>query len=453
MRAFIAILLGLALALPVLGAPPARLKPGDTVAVRVAGTEEFDGEYVVMSDGAIAGVGFGRIVVGGRTLEEAKGLIVRELRRTLREPAVSVFVKQQRQEKVFVSTPGGGPGGGALDFVPGMDLRQVVAAMPAPSEPDLFEVHLFRPGATATVVGLAALLDARAARGNAALQPNDVIVIMVRPSVRVWVTGAVRQPGEYLLPVGADPYQAVARAGGLTELAEREPEVTLGVRGLDGSSTSLPVLRDPAQSPAELRSGDTVVVALPETMRVTVAGEVREPGQFVMRSNSTLAAAVARALGPTESGTLENVLVMRGGEAIQASATADAAPFPLLPGDLVVVRRNERAVVVLGEAREPGPVRLTDGRAYRLADVVAEAGGLTAQGSLVRVYLGRKGPDGRLEVRAYRLDRFLKDGTMADNPEVFAGDVVLIGQPRGVTLAAATQILSGAMLIQTLLRR
>lgn len=450
MRATLAILLALLLAIPVVAAPPAKLKAGDTVVVRVAGIKDYDGEYVVMTDGAVAGVGFGRVVVGGLTLDQTRALIVKQMRRVLRDPDVSVFVKEQRPEKVYVSTPGlaGAGTGGALDFLPGMDLRQVVASTPTPEEPDLFEVHLFRPGATPRVTPLVELLDGRANQGNLKLEPNDVVAILMRPTVRVWVAGAVAKPGEYLLPAGADAAQAVAKAGGVTEAAQKDPETAVTVR----PPGSLAGRGEPAGD-KPLRAGDTVLVSLPEMMRVTVSGEVREPGEFIVRGNTTVAGAIARAMGLSEQGTLERVLVMRAGQAIVVDATPEAPEFALEPGDLVAVRRNDRIVLVLGDARDPGPVRLQDGRKYRLADVVAAAKGATDRGSLVRVYLGRPGPDGKLAVREVRLDRFLKDGTIEDNPEVWPGDVVMVGQPRGVNFSSLTQALSGALLLDTLLRR
>jgi protein involved in polysaccharide export with SLBB domain len=106
--------------------------------------------------------------------------------------------------------------------------------------------------------------------------------------------------------------------------------------------------------------------------------------------------------------------------------------------------------VVLGKVNKAGDVRMEDNREYRLADAVAAAGGVAPNGSTMRVYLARRTESGRVEVVEYRLEAFLKDGNMEQNPIVQEGDVVVVGEPKGLTAGAAIQVISAASILRTI---
>jgi hypothetical protein len=50
----------------------------------------------------------------------------------------------------------------------------------------------------------------------------------------------------------------------------------------------------------------------------------------------------------------------------------------------------------------------------------------------------------------YRLEAFLKDGNMEQNPIVQEGDVVVVGEPKGLTAGAAIQVISAASILRTI---
>ena len=156
-------------------------------------------------------------------------------------------------------------------------------------------------------------------------------------------------------------------------------------------------------------------------------------------------------------GTLANVLVLRKGEMYQVDITppADGKPLPafnLDAGDLVYVQRNVRAFVVVGEVAKPGRIFMKDGKSYRLSDALAEAGGLSTRGTLRRVFVSHPDATGKITVTGYNLDEYLKDGKLLSNPVIEPGCCILFGQPKGFTLASATQVLSGALLFESLSR-
>lgn len=99
----------------------------------------------------------------------------------------------------------------------------------------------------------------------------------------------------------------------------------------------------------------TVFVKQAVARRITVDGEVREPGLFPFAGRIGLIQAVAMAKGPTRAASLGQVVVVRQVQGERQAAMFDlgairkgAAPDPeILPGDLVIVGLS-RAKAILG---------------------------------------------------------------------------------------------------------
>lgn len=127
------------------------------------------------------------------------------------------------------------------------------------------------------------------------------------PARVVQISGDVRYPGEYPLSDGMDVQTLITAAGGLTESAEsREAEITRfevdGTEGRIANHFSINLLASGAGGLGErLNVADTVVIRrLPnwtEIETVTVGGEVRSPGSYVIRKDETISQLVARAGG------------------------------------------------------------------------------------------------------------------------------------------------------------
>jgi len=448
-----------------------RLKPGDVITVTVVGAPTYSGDYTVLTDGSIVGKGFARLEVAGLTLEQGRRLLTTRLQKWIKDPTVYVQMRAERPQFVFVIgtdlKPAAGsdvqPIPGAIPYVPGMTLRQILALASLPAEPDLLTLRLFRRGESAKEFDAVAASTSQV--GSYPIQPDDVLNIMLKPYVRVWVTGSVAKPGQYRVNLPADPYTAIASAGGLAMAggtsassqvpADQDVSIVL-IRG--GKEQRLPARQDVSATPIQLEAGDTIVVQPKRSQRVTVTGEVEQPGEYVLRGEGTLNAAVALAGGQRPTATLTNVVVLRKGEVFQINASqlqegAKPFPFAVEDGDLIIVRKNEATVIVLGEVKNPGRLLLPDNKTYRATEALALSGGLAEKGTLRRVYLARANWDGRLVVSQFNLDEFVKDGNLEANPILQPGDVLLFGQPKGIALSNLSQVISGALLVESLLRR
>ena len=432
---------------------PLRLKRGDTVAV----TSEYGGEFRIMPDGAIYGRGFGRVVLEGQTWNEAEATLKKSLHKFVKEDEVHLILKDIRRDVVYVVGMSGGHGSPELQ--PDMRLKQLLSSSSFDENLDQVQVQVFRNGKKINDVIVSELLKGDKPDSDILLQPDDVITMTPIPFIRIWVTGLVGRTGQMKIPAGIDPYKAIAQAGGIRSgdvETDRtlQDEVHLFVRR-GPQNIELPIRQDIAKAPFQLESGDTIDVVAPETRRITIGGEVAKPGEITMRGDHSLLGAITQIGGAGPNGTLTNVLVLRHGDLfkVDASGPANGKPatnFSLESGDLVYVQRNERTYLILGEIAKPGKIQMKDGKTYHLADVLADADGLTGRGTMRRVTIARPDETGKINVQTFNIDEFLKDGKLASNPEILPGDCILFGEPKGLTFGSAMQALSGAILVQSI---
>jgi protein involved in polysaccharide export with SLBB domain len=436
---------------PVVQVSVAKIQVGDKLRVVVAEDELYNGEYTVLDDGSVTGVGFGRLVLAGKTVDEARVAIRNGLKSVFKTPTVSLVVLEQKKKFVFVtSLVGNAPG--PIEFEPGFDIRRVITGITLPVQTDEVEVRLFRDGKEAGSDRLDHVLQGVGEFGGQKLKPNDVVTLVEIIKHRIYVGGEVKSPGEQRVPEGTDALQALALAGGTTLNATGEVSYKIQVRrGINVFDVST----DPIAPRFTLQPGDTVLVTTPQQIQVSVGGDVRSPGQWTVREGTDVLAAIQRAGGLSVEGTLQDVLVIRGSESyildlISVRKGNNPEPFPVKDGDLVFVRRNEKRLIVLGFVKSPKTIRMEESREYKLADAVSEAGGPDARGTYHRVYVGRRDDTGKVQVTEYKLAAFLKDGDLTQNPTLMPGDLVMVGEVKGMTLAQASSVLSNALLLDRL---
>ncbi len=267
-------------------------------------------------------------------------------------------------------------------------------------------ITLVRRGKTSELNLQEALVSPEA---NIRLENNDLISVETIPALQVTVTGPfIKNAGNFQLAPDSGVAQAIAQAGGLTVPAE---QVVAGVRR---GAKFIPVdlMRagvDPSKD-IPLQSGDLVVVNEPDIIRVQVTGTVTRPGELRLPPRVSLREAIARAGGLGIKPEEARISVLRTpvansnttGEIVaaprQTSLQVDAVALfsqndlrqnvVLQEGDLVSVTQVQNAVVIVtGEVKTPGPYTIKEGEG--LAELIARAGGQTAEASLSRVVLKR----------------------------------------------------------------
>ncbi|MBI3948210.1 MAG: SLBB domain-containing protein [Armatimonadetes bacterium] len=268
----------------------------------------------------------------------------------------------------------------------------------------------------------------------------------------VYIRGEVKMPGAFPWQKGITVREAIQRAGGFTEAANRSRalltragrEIVLSREDLAGPEPREPLTLEP----------DDVIYV--DRGGIRVEGEVRSPGDYGPEHARVREALIA-AGGPTPMADLEAVYIARGGQVIRvdghrALAGGAGAPNPdLEPGDVIHVPRAEQRVTITGEVRTPGAYTLAPGTLERLADLIAAAGGPTAWARASRVALHRPARAGeKPRVQIINLEDPGLDEVQR-NPVLQAGDHVVVPARRtgrGFSIQDAYQV---GILIATIL--
>ena len=237
---------------------------------------------------------------------------------------------------------------------------------------------------------------------------------------RVTIEGAVFRPGAYELEQGLTLSQLVRKAEGLKEDAFRQrayitrlkPDnqtelISIDLAGiLNGSVKDISLLREDIVSVSS-------IFDLKEEYKVSIDGEVREPGTFEYAEKMTLEELVLKAGGFTEAATAQRVEISRrvknsnltAADAITAQVfqididknlNFSKPKFELQPFDIISVRSSigyevQRQVKVEGEVLYPGMYTIIS-KDERVSDLLRRAGGLTALGYAKGASLKREGP-------------------------------------------------------------
>jgi len=246
---------------------------------------------------------------------------------------------------------------------------------------------------------------------------------------------------------------ALAAAGGLTQIADRKGVVLVRERGERITIDLDKLAAGQAENPV-LKPGDTLVV---KPSSIQVSGRVKSPGSYELQANMTVMQALAAAGGPIEGADLEAAYVERQGKSIPVNLKkllegVDLSEnITLLPDDVLYV--PDRVVTITGEVQNPGQYTLVPGKNDRLQDLIKMAGGPTKQANLKKVHITR--------VEGGKRPRLVVDATQIDptnNPTLRRGDSVHVpalstGQRRRLSLSQVYEVVLIIYYLSVILRR
>ncbi|MFC1719297.1 polysaccharide biosynthesis/export family protein [Candidatus Poribacteria bacterium] len=190
--------------------------------------------------------------------------------------------------------------------------------------------------------------------------PQVTVQLEVPRQENIYIFGDVEDPGQKQFPRSVSVVEALAAAGGFKDTADlasaiivkrRKEVITLDLTVLldDHDAISDRLLNDRLM----LEDGDVLIV--PSSLKaekISVIGYVREPGQYPVKSSTTLIKALALAGGPVEpDADLRHIRIIRpDGGVVIADATRswigmeqdspDSSPIPtnhIHPGDSIFV--------------------------------------------------------------------------------------------------------------------
>lgn len=259
-------------------------------------------------------------------------------------------------------------------------------------------------------------------------RPSFRLGIYSVAEIEASVLGEVKSQGKFRVNAGASVLDLLALSGGPTVKADLE------TAALVRDEQEIPVNISPGNSKElsriKLVNGDMLVMKAGK--RVSVTGEVREPGTFAVSylSKDPIEDALKAAGGTKETAALNRVVLTR--PSVRKPVTIDLnvrdenghvkLPMPLEDGDIIGVQPCR--CVVVGGVDKQGQVILTGNET--LFDIVSASG--TSRGRLDEVVVIRaadveSGTDKR---ETYNLEEAFTDAKAIPKVSIYDGDVVYV---------------------------
>jgi polysaccharide biosynthesis/export protein len=194
------------------------ISPGDVLDISVLGEPELTGPVTVSPDGTIILQMVGQIPAAGLTLTQITDRLTTELRQYIKEPMVTVTVRQAASHRQFVYLLGQVFHPGAYEMQKGWTLAELVAVAGGPTPGASLPQALILRKETTIPVDLKQLIVDGDASANVSLEPGDVVIVPETKN-KVVIMGGVAKPGPYLFKDGDRVVDVLSAAGGPTPKA------------------------------------------------------------------------------------------------------------------------------------------------------------------------------------------------------------------------------------------
>ena len=237
-----------------------RIGPEDVLSISVWDNKDVDQIVFVRPDGQISLPLLGEVQAGGLTVEELASKLTEEYGKTIKNPQVTVGVKEIRSRPVFFV--GGFGKTGPMQLMQDFTLLQAIAlAGGLVPTADLESAFLLRNNKTLPI-NFVRLVKHGDIGQNIKLEPGDTVVVPVADVV--YVQGEVKAPGSLKFSRDLTIVKVIAHAGGFTNLAA--PKRVNVLRAEGGKKETLRVnvediMRDPSSVPdVPLQPNDIIIV-------------------------------------------------------------------------------------------------------------------------------------------------------------------------------------------------
>ena len=192
---------------------PYTLGPEDVIEVIVYGQPDLTRTVAVLPDGTISLPLVGIVRAAGLTIEELTRRLTEAYAVYLKNPQVSVVVKEFRRIRVSVIGQVTRPG--TYELRPGATVLDALSAAGGLTEKaSVTDARLVRATGETRPLALDALLVRQELQHNITVAPGDTIIVPEDTVNRFYVLGDVNSPGLFPLRGEVTVLQALAMAGG-----------------------------------------------------------------------------------------------------------------------------------------------------------------------------------------------------------------------------------------------
>jgi polysaccharide export outer membrane protein len=220
-----------------------RIGRQDLLQITVFGVDDLEQTVRVTDDGSITLPLLGRLAVGGLTKTGLEKLIADMLEaQYMHDPQVTIFIKEYESKKVAVTGAVKKPG--TYEMLGRKTLLEMISLAGGLDKDLGNQIFIFRDsgdGQTARIpVDLELLVYEADQTLNLVIQAGDIIYVPAVARIRIFVSGAVKNPDMYEIP-REEPItvlKAVTLAGGTTDRAALK-KVQIMRTEKDGSRVTL----------------------------------------------------------------------------------------------------------------------------------------------------------------------------------------------------------------------
>ena len=203
-----------------------KIGPKDLLEIKVFGLEELNTTVRISENGMITLPLLGEINIQGLTKSGVEKKLAKLLEeKYLRDPQVTIFIKEYQSKRVSVLGAVSEPG--YYELLGRQTLLQIISQAGGMTQDAGEEIIVIRKQENGPNTAVKISIEDLAVKGdvdlNISLEPGDIINIPIDKIVHVYVFGQVRKPGALDVKKSNIPtlLQAIAQAGGFSERASK----------------------------------------------------------------------------------------------------------------------------------------------------------------------------------------------------------------------------------------
>lgn len=267
--------------------------------------------------------------------------------------------------------------------------------------------------------------------------PQVMVTLTAYQSNRITVLGGVTSPGVIPLDRQLRILEIVSRSGGFTSSSDKSNVIV--IRKLQTGSTVLNLnLKKALQGDKTqdiMLMKDDIVYVPPDTNKLIVLGEVKNPGPVALdreysESAMLLLDVIAKVGGfGSDADKTKVVIIRKDGELkrFNLKKVVDEGDFSqnaiVQKGDIVFVPKSEQKIIVMGEVNNPSSFVFET--PITLLELLSKTGGFTSSANRNNVLLIRN-DNNAPQLIAFDLQRILESGDLSQNLVLQNGDIIYI---------------------------